>query len=234
MTTYGDNAFQPHATSDAYVPDQLIAGNNPPLVTDSGTITGAAAFKRGTVLGQVNGSTVTVTPGAVVSGSGGTPGNGAIGTVTADAGAMPGTYQVRILNPATNAGAFEVYRPDGSVDGDGTVGVAYNGMINFTLADGATDFSEDDRIPVTVSYSADGPWTIATAAALDGTAEPRAILVDDIDVTSADKKGGLYLMGSFNANSLTLGAGITAVAAKNSLRRHGIFIVTPVSAADPS
>jgi hypothetical protein len=114
---------------------------------------GQPAFRGSADHGVVAGAAqaLTATPGATVSGSGGTPGNGAIGAVTADDGAMEGAWQVVILNPATNAGAFEVVRPDGSIDGNGAVGVAYNGGINFTLADGSTDFVEDDRIPVVVA-----------------------------------------------------------------------------------
>ncbi len=91
----------------------------------------------------------TVTPAAVVG-----TGNGAIGTVTADAGAVAGTYQVVIIEPAANGGAFEVIAPGGELDGTGTIGAPYNGAINFTLADGATDFVAGDRIPVAVSYAA--------------------------------------------------------------------------------
>lgn len=91
----------------------------------------------------------TVTPGAVVG-----TGDGAIGVVTADAGAEAGTYQVVIIEPASNGGVFQVFRPGGELDGAGTIGAAYNGMINFTLADGAADFVPGDRIPVVVSYAA--------------------------------------------------------------------------------
>lgn len=91
----------------------------------------------------------TVTPAAVVG-----TGDGAIGVVTADAGAEPGTYQVVIIEPASNGGVFQVIRPGGELDGTGAIGVAYNGRINFTLADGATDFVAGDRIPVSVAYAA--------------------------------------------------------------------------------
>lgn len=90
----------------------------------------------------------TVTAAAVVG-----VGNGAIGTVTADANAEPGTYQVVIIEPAANGGAFQVFRPGGELDGTGAIGQAFNGRINFTLADGSTDFAAGDRIPVTVSYA---------------------------------------------------------------------------------
>lgn len=77
-------------------------------------------------------------------------GNGVFGAVTADAGAMLGDYQIVIIEPGSNAGIFEVFKPDGTIDGDGTVAVAYDGSINFTLADGATDFAAGDAWTVTV------------------------------------------------------------------------------------
>jgi hypothetical protein len=108
----------------------------------------------GTVLGRSPKGAASAFAGPTISGSGAPAGNGVMGAVTVTAGAPAGTYQVRILNPQANAGAFEVYRPDGSVDGDGVVGQPYNGSIAFTLADGSVDFVEDDRVPVTVTYAA--------------------------------------------------------------------------------
>jgi hypothetical protein len=95
-----------------------------------------------------------VVAGAAVSASGGAPGNGAIANLTADAGALAGVYHIVVIEPSANGGTIEVVRPDGVVDGVGVVAVAYNGMINFTLPDGATDWVAGDRIPVTVSYAA--------------------------------------------------------------------------------
>lgn len=115
----------------------LLAGSGTPRVLPR------LALVAAIVLGAA-----TVTPAAVVG-----TGNGAIGVVTADAGAEAGVYQVVIIEPASNGGAFQVFRPGGELDGTGTIGVAYNGRINFTLADGATDFAAGDRIPVTVSYA---------------------------------------------------------------------------------
>lgn len=92
----------------------------------------------------------TVTAGAVVG-----TGDGAIGVVTADAGAAEGVWQVIVIEPAADAGVFEVRRPDGSLDGIGNVGAAYNGGLNFTLADGAVNFAAGAYIPVTVAYPPD-------------------------------------------------------------------------------
>ena len=52
MANYGDNPFAPGMTSDAYIPDQLIAGDLK-LVTESVTIAAGANLVRGSVLGVV-------------------------------------------------------------------------------------------------------------------------------------------------------------------------------------
>jgi hypothetical protein len=89
----------------------------------------------------------TVTAGAPVSASGGAAGNGAITALTADAGALPGVYNIIFIEPGANAGTFQVIRPNGQLDGVGTVGVPYNG-------DGAVDWGAGDRVPITVAYAA--------------------------------------------------------------------------------
>jgi len=92
--------------------------------------------------------------GAAISQAGGTPGNGTVVSLSADALALTGTYWIFINSASTNAGRFVVFRPDGVLDGAGVVGLAYNGMINFTLSDGSTDFTIGDRIPITVTGNA--------------------------------------------------------------------------------
>lgn len=128
--------YDPTYTTDKRV---LLAGSggNPRVI-------GAFA-----VMAEVYSGAPTVTAGAVVG-----TGNGSIGSPTGDVGAMAGLWQLVIIEPATNGGAFEVIRPDGTVDGTGTIGTPYNGGVNFTLADGATDFVAGDRIPLTVDYAA--------------------------------------------------------------------------------
>lgn len=202
-----------------------LLANSDDVTTRKVTILSGQVLLAGAVLGGVALGAATITPGAVVSGSGGTPGNGAIGGVTADAGAPEGIYQVRILNPATNAGSFEVIRPNGSIDGVGTVGVAYNGSINFTLADGSTDFVEDDRIPVVVDYAAgSGKHKLSLAAATDGSEEPDYILAYDIDATDGDIEAIAYETATVVASALTIGAGHTLASIREGLRVKGIKI----------
>lgn len=184
------------------------------------------------VLGAILTGTATVTAGAAVSASGGTPGNGVVGSLTADAGAAEGVYQIVFIEPAANAGTFEVIRPNGAVDGAGTVAVAYNGTINFTLADGATDFAVGDRIPVTVDYADAGveKFVQIDFAAVNGAANaagvaPRAYSVPN----GADLEGGALRRGPMilRTDELAWPLGATSdqkASALNQLRARGIKI----------
>jgi hypothetical protein len=228
VTNVGDNPQQPSIQADAYIPDRLIAGNLK-LVTDSVTIKGGASdLVRGSVLGQITtGSTATAVAGS-------NTGNGVMGAITVGSGAIPGVYVLKVTKAAANAGDFEVIDPQGDVMGVGTVGVAFNtGGLSFTLADGATDFIVNDSFNITVAVGS-LKYVLATAAAIDGSAVPVAILADYAAASGGDVTAGIYLMGEFNGNYLTLGAGITLAAAKAALSLRSIFIKTSVSAADPT
>lgn len=181
---------------------------------DEITLKSGNDLSAGTVLGAVELGTPTVTPGTPVSGTGGTVGNGTVGTWTADAGAMEGKWEIEITAAATNAGKFEVRRPDGTVDGVGTVAVAYNGGINGTLADGSTDWSVGDIIPVDVTYDGDDRVTKYVAhdpSATDGSQVAAAILVPNCDASAADQTTRALLRGPavVNGNDLTWHSGIT-------------------------
>lgn len=134
---------------------------------------GAKTYPIGTVLGRTFVSTsVTATAGT-------NTGNGAIGTVTATGKAQRGTYTIRIIKAATNAGDFTVSDPSGAVTGYGTVAVAYSNQIAFTLADGATDFAVGDSW--TVEVVGDYKYKMVEATATDGSAVARAIYISAND-----------------------------------------------------
>lgn len=82
--------------------------------------------------------------------------------------------------------------------------------------------------------TASGKYTLALAAASDGSQTPVAILVDNVDATSADALGGIYQMGEFNQNAVILGTGITAAAATTALEAQNIYLKIPVTASDPT
>lgn len=130
-------------------------------------------LKSGRVLAAIGVGTLTATPGTSTG-----PGNGAVGAWTADAGAPAGRWLIRLLGTGATA-AFEVRRPDGSFDGQGAVGTAYNGGINGTLADGATDWGEGAEIPVVVAYAGGEVFVAHDPAGTDGSQHPRGILFDD-------------------------------------------------------
>jgi hypothetical protein len=141
----------------------------------------------GTMLGRVKVGALSAVAAAPVSGTGAAPGNGNLGAITVDPGAPVGVYQVRF----TDATHFEVLRPDGTVEGNGELAVAYNGApgINFTGAAGGTPFVEDDRIAVTVSAAAaSGQYKPIDPAALDGTQEFAAILYQERPINTATQR----------------------------------------------
>lgn len=213
-----------YAAATAYTPKHLVVDGD--VTTRKVTITGSAALLAGTVLGPVlAAAAATVTPGTPVSGSGGTVGNGARGTWTSDAGAMAGIWNLEITAAASNSGTYKVVRPDGTVDGIGTVAVAYNGQINGTLADGANDWVVGDVIPITVSYdmSAVG-YKKSASAATDGSQTPYLVLAQDADASGADLEAIAYETGVFAAAALTLGTGHTVASIREGLRLKGILI----------
>jgi type 1 fimbria pilin len=168
---------------------------------------------------------LTVTPGTPVSGTGGTVGNGAIGAWTADAGAQLGTWSIEITVAASNAGKFKVVRPDGTVDGVGTVAVAYNGQLNGTLADGANDWVVGDVIPMVVTADISTvTYKKSASAATDGSQTPDLILAQDCDASSGDAEAIAYESGKFVGSALTLGTGHTVASIRAGLRAKGIFI----------
>jgi hypothetical protein len=205
-------------------PDNLFAGNYP-VAAKTALITGAAALLRGTVLGRTH---VTATDDNGAAGAGNT-GTGTIGTVSADDGAQKGVWRITAMEPATDAGKFLVTRPDGTIDGTATVAVAYNGGINFTIADGGTDFIAGDFFTVTVGEGTE-KYKPSLAAATDGSQVPVAILSEDVDVTSEDKEAGIYLTGDFSVAALTFGTGHTAASTKIGLEARNIYLKSTVGA----
>lgn len=213
-----------YEVASAYNPKHLLADDD--ATTRKITLTGSAALKAGTVLGEVlAAANATVTPGTPVSGDGGTVGNGAVGTWTSDAGAQEGTWYLEITAESANAGTFKVTRPDGTLDGIGTVAVAYNGGINGTLADGANDWKAGDLIPIVVSYDhSANSYQKSLAAATDGSQVPSLVLAQDADASAADVEAMAYETATLAADALTLGTGHTIASIRETLRDKGLLI----------
>lgn len=79
-------------------------------------------------------------------------GDGTVGSMTAQSAAQVGTWTLRCGLEAANGGVFTVIRPDGSVDGLASVGVAYvSSQMHLTIADGAEDYNTGDIFTIAVS-----------------------------------------------------------------------------------
>jgi hypothetical protein len=168
-------------SSASFNPDRLIAGSET-IHAKKVTLLSGESRARGAVLGKkATAGTIAATAGA------GNVGNGTMGSLSVGSAAREGNYKVVIVEPAANAGAFVVEDPDGLVIGHGNVAVAFAGAINFTLADGATDFLSGDFFILTVS-AVTYKYQLSLAAATDGTQLPEVILADDCDASGSRRR----------------------------------------------
>lgn len=203
-------------TLDTYTPDELHAGGEP--VTLETIITGAAALTRGAVLGKVELGAVTALADA------GNTGDGTFAaTPTAGGGAKVGQYTLSIFEAVANGGRFEISDPDDDVVGVGNVGVAFSGLLNFTLQDGAADFVAGDKIYIAIAGGS-GNYQLAANNATDGSQKPRAILAEDVDASAADQPGTIYVAGQFNEHQLNYGTGYNADLVREDLQQHSIYL----------
>lgn len=74
--------------------------------------------------------------------------------------------------------------------------------------------------------TASGKLTLSLSASSDGSETPYAVLNAPIDALSSDKACPIILGGELNANSITFGAGHTAITTKDGLRTEGIILKT--------
>lgn len=72
--------------------------------------------------------------------------------------------------------------------------------------------------------TATGAYVQSKKDATDGSEKPSAILVDNVDTTTAVQTGGVYLMGEFNQNRLIFDATWTIAELKAQFRPLAIFL----------
>ena len=233
-TSVGDNAFAPGSSGYSYSPDRLLITGFDIQIDNIVLASGAGALKRGTVLGRI-------TLGAVTSAakSGGNTGNGTCtpdATAPKQANAIAGIYTLRCITAAANNGTFRLTDPRGRVLGDYIMAagaVTITNQIKVAIADGATDFIVGDGFDVTI---ADGStkFVKAVKTALDGSATPVRVLVDDADATSADCAAAGYREAGLVAGRLVIDASYTLAEIKTLLRDSGLVLKDALSAADPT
>jgi hypothetical protein len=199
-----------YSGTDSPAPDKLIAGEKHRVTVPIILLSGENRT-RGAVLGRVAGAISAPAAGA------GNTGNGAFAaTPTPAAGIMDGQYRLVCIEPAANAGVFQLEAPDGRIVGRVTVAVAYAGPhLAFTLNDGAADFIAGDFFTIDVAKGT--KYKLAVAAATDGSHRARGVLNEDVDATAADKAASLITEAEINKGGLIFGAGHTAATVEDDL-----------------
>lgn len=194
---------------------------------DEVTILAGSGSARELTAGMVLGRRLSGTAAAVAGPA--NVGNGVFGAVTVSAGARPGKYRVVMVEPASDAGAFVLEDPDGSIIGEGNVAAAYalNGLA-FTLADGATDFAAGDFFTITVVPTAE-KWLRHAPGATTGEQIAAGILRDDVTAADAvDAKAVVITRDAeVNGAELTYSASADAAAkalANRDLEKVGIIV----------
>ena len=118
-------------------------------------------------------------------------GNGLMSLVFAGPDVEEGDYVITCKTKVTNAGVFSVVAPSGKALPDATVAVAYiSSHINFSIADGSTDFEVGDVFTIVVGTTAPtvigGTGTgVMTALSLSPDAKPgRYQVINRVVVTN--------------------------------------------------
>lgn len=121
------------------------------------------------------------------------------------------SFTITVASVPGNGGVFAVFDPDGYRLADLSVGVAYAGdHINFTLADGTTDFAVGDALTVTVAAGS-GKVVALDLTAVNGAQDAAGIMAAGVTAAvGTDAPGvGVVRDASFAPSKLTWPAGIT-------------------------
>lgn len=179
---------------------------------ENGKLLNGQNLLAGTILGvQLVGAAA-----AATAFSTNTAGAGAMGAIVVGTSAKRGNYKLVVVEPATNAGQFLVFWPDGTLVGEGTVGVEFvGGGLTFTLAD-ATDYASGDGFTIAVTggtekYGAHDP------TATNGFQHIAGMLLYDANANGADVDCVILARGPaiiVDAPNLVWGANVTTDAQK--------------------
>lgn len=146
--------------------------------------------------------------GAAQATPGANTGNGTMSAVALSQGVLQGVYLLQ-YNSATE---FEVYTPAGDLVGEGRNGVAFAlGGLGFTMTAGGTAFVAGDGFTITVAANANvGLYAPLSLTALDGTAVPAALLLNETDASTGNRKiAVLNRDAEVNGSELIYPAGAT-------------------------
>lgn len=169
--------------------------------------------------------------GATLSGGTANTGNATLSAISAGPAMKLGNYVATCLTATT----AQVVDPSGEEIGVATFGTAFaDAQINFTITAGGTPCVAGDKFVFSAASTGGSVYKIAQASATDGSNIPAAILADYSDPSAGNVRGGVYIMGEFNALKVTLDPSISLATAKAMLMNRSIFLKNVVSADDPS
>lgn len=162
-------------------------------------LSGSGVLKPGTVLGAVK-----VGAATAAAKSGGNTGDATISAVTLGKDPKAGVYQVRF----TAATKFDVIDPEGFKLKSGATGVAYSDDLGFTITAGSTPMVEGDGFDITVATGSK-KFVPSPNTAGDGSEDAAAILLHEVDATSADVKvAAITRDAEWNVNTLSYHASV--------------------------
>ncbi len=158
-------------------------------------------------------------------------GNGAIGAIVVGGAAQEGDYRLVVIEPAANGGAFFLEDPAGVTIGHGTVGSPFSaGGLQFTLADGATDFVAGDCLVISVTGAV--KYVPYDPTSVTGAHRAAAIMWSGgRDATTADRRAVFNVRGPLKVQTAELdwGPGVTTTSQRRTalaqLAARGILSV---------
>lgn len=147
------------------------------------------------------------------------------------AGVLVGNWKVTCVAAAANGGEFSVRRPDGTIDGYAKVGVAYDGYIKFTVADGAADFIVGDEFTLAVTAAVAANSGVFSVTAPDGTVLPNATVgvAYDHQIKGTIADGGVdFIVG--DGFTVTIAAGSAKYVALDFTKHDGSEVAVNILA----
>ena len=155
------------------------------------TIGASQTLEACSVVGMIPANTGAVTVGtATVHGTG----NGVVTNATPaySADVQEGTYRVMFTEFDTDVAQYQVVRPDGSIDGVGQTGAAYDGQVKFSgITNGSTDWTVGTylTIPVTIADVATaGEYFAHNPDATNGCQHAAAVILYPVTTGSGETK----------------------------------------------
>lgn len=202
--------------SESFSYDNLIAGSQRSIVSSPATVDLGQVLSRGALLGRV----LRVIGDALADV--GNTGDGTISNEALTAKAEVGIYRIVCIAAGPPA-VFAVFTPDGTRIEDATAEVSYSCRISFLIEAYGTPFAVGDTFTVEVDEGS-LEVTLASRVAIDGSAEPYAILAEDVDATLAPVLTSVYVEGEFAEDNVGYAAGEDAADWRELCAAKGIYL----------